>query len=1045
MLLSLIDGLSNASTTRHRLNPLKAPESKDDSLSLLNCPKGSRVTFVRTMGYKTIDTILDRLQLISNYSWTQFGYNLEQNYHWNYHRKICLPSLDSSTPISSNSSSSSSLSSPFSSCTVKWFFEKVPNSQLHGVNEKLLNSIKSEDDCLSACFNERQFICRSVRFDHVRSICALSRHDRRTSQESFRKNINSNHHSVSYFENQCVQEPPRCTFRRLDDYQLSESQIMLNLTGLTLEDCEKSCLSEQSFICRSFIHYHHLLGVCLLSPEDSLSLGENGIKDIKSLTLSSPLSPSTDGFPMNLYEKASCIDVNIKCEANEMIAIIKTSGPFKGRLFTLTHPQECYNIGTEEPDDTIALSIPLHGGQCGTQNLRNGTFVNSLIVQRHPLILRETDRRIDVVCDYQQITRKLRSGKQVSEGDAIAMTQVVTGLASTPPVRLRVVNSTGNEVKDVELGDPLYLKVEMLDESVFGIFGSELVAKSGEGSESVVLIDDQGCPVEPNVFPGLAKADRTSKALVAPFQAFRFATDPSVKFQMTVSFCLDTCPPVSCGGDKLNETTSNANAYEIVGRTGRSDESFGKRRRRRSDFSDVDRVYGSSDNAAKSDKEAQSGDILTDITMETTFFIVNNLKADSSLNESTKLKHIRSLKHQTDVNSKRDIQILACNSSEVHFELLSGSMLAANAYKITRDLDPGVCLKLCLQDSSCLSVNIDYKKGTCSFNGQNLRTSGIDRNLRSSPFFNYFEKVCLIRSSAASTPLTNSTITPHSVSCSNKDWSFERIRGKELIGLPFEKIVVEASTREQCELACLDYQPFTCLSAEFNYQMNECRLSPYNRFSSLNKQVRLEPSTSLVDYLENNCAQGPRAFCSWKSSKQNRLILSDKTIITANATTCQDECLNSQNFICRSFTFDSVSLTCSLSHHTRRSVPGAALLKTPSSIVYEISTCFDVSIDCGPDMMKAKVTSSTLFQGKLYARERPTSCFVDIANSMDFTLPIQLKGDDCATQEESEGTFINTLIIQSNDHVITSVDKAIGVRCSYDVGNITGETVLNIE
>lgn len=50
--------------------------------------------------------------------------------------------------------------------------------------------------------------------------------------------------------------------------------------------------------------------------------------------------------------------------------------------------------------------------------------------------------------------------------------------------------------------------------------------------------------------------------------------------------------------------------------------------------------------------------------------------------------------------------------------------------------------------------------------------------------------------------------------------------------------------------------------------------------------------------------------------------------------------------------------------------------------------------------MKAKVTSSTLFQGKLYARERPTSCFVDIANSMDFSLPIQLKGDECATEEE---------------------------------------------
>lgn len=196
-------------------------------------------------------------------------------------------------------------------------------------------------------------------------------------------------------------------------------------------------------------------------------------------------------------------------------------------------------------------------------------------------------------------------------------------------------------------------------------------------------------------------------------------------------------------------------------------------------------------------------------------------------------------------------------------------MLAANGYKITRDLEPGVCLKLCLQDLSCLSVNIDYKKGTCSFNGQNLRTSGIDRNLRSSPFFNYFEKVCLVRSQGSSSSLllntTNTTTSSSSSSsglplssslCSNRDWSFERVRGKELVGLPFEKVVVEASTREQCELACLDYQPFNCLSAEFNYQMNECRLSPYNRFSSLNKQVRLEPSTSLVDYLENNCVQG---------------------------------------------------------------------------------------------------------------------------------------------------------------------------------------------
>lgn len=49
----------------------------------------------------------------------------------------------------------------------------------------------------------------------------------------------------------------------------------------------------------------------------------------------------------------------------------------------------------------------------------------------------------------------------------LSMTQVITGLAPTPPIKLRVVNSTGEEVRGVELGDPLFLKVEMLDESKF--------------------------------------------------------------------------------------------------------------------------------------------------------------------------------------------------------------------------------------------------------------------------------------------------------------------------------------------------------------------------------------------------------------------------------------------------------------------------------------------------------------------------------------------------------------------------------------------------
>lgn len=73
--------------------------------------------------------------------------------------------------------------------------------------------------------------------------------------------------------------------------------------------------------------------------------------------------------------------------------------------------------------------------------------------------------------------------------------------------------------------------------------------------------------------------------------------------------------------------------------------------------------------------------------------------------------------------------------------------------------------------------------------------------------------------------------------------------------------------------------------------------------------------------------------------------------------------------------------------------------------------------------------------------------------------------DDCATtlnhrdcphqrrrrhfhlEQQSEGDFSNVLVIQGNDQVVTAFDKAVGVRCSFPVGNKTlrGETSLHIK
>lgn len=59
-----------------------------------------------------------------------------------------------------------------------------------------------------------------------------------------------------------------------------------------------------------------------------------------------------------------------------------------------------------------------------------------------------------------------------------------------------------------------------------------------------------------------------------------------------------------------------------------------------------------------------------------------------------------------------------------------------------------------------------------------------------------------------------------------------------------------------------------------------------------------------------------------------------------------------------------------------------------------------MSVDCEPDFMRINVRSNLIFQGKIYTRERPSSCIVDVSNSMDFALPVQLMGDECATTRE---------------------------------------------
>lgn len=103
--------------------------------------------------------------------------------------------------------------------------------------------------------------------------------------------------------------------------------------------------------------------------------------------------------------------------------------------------------------------------------------------------------------------------------------------ARSPDIRLRISDRNGQDITGARLGDQLYLWIEADDESVFGIFAHDLIAKSGKGDESIILIDDNGCPTDPIIFPALEKV-KGRRALQGRFDAFKFADDVVVRFQV---------------------------------------------------------------------------------------------------------------------------------------------------------------------------------------------------------------------------------------------------------------------------------------------------------------------------------------------------------------------------------------------------------------------------------------------------------------------------------------------------------------------------------
>lgn len=198
-----------------------------------------------------------------------------------------------------------------------------------------------------------------------------------------------------------------------------------------------------------------------------------------------------------------------------------------------------------------------------------------------------------------------------------------------------------------------------------------------------------------------------------------------------------------------------------------------------------------------------------------------------------------------------------------------------------------------------------------------------------------------------------------------------------------------------------------------------------------------------AEYLENNCAEEPNKLCEFKRMSGKILKTVDSVYQDVGSVDeCRELCLSSP-YRCHSYDYnDTGEMVCRLSHHSRATLSDIQdpYLEVPEAATYELSSCYNVTIECRASDMIAKIRTSKLFDGKVYAKGAPNSCSIDVKNSLEFELRMGYQDIECNVRQNGLGRYLNDVVIQHHDMIVTSSDLGLALTCQYD---LTNKTVSN--
>ncbi|XP_062124182.1 uncharacterized protein LOC133837434 isoform X1 [Drosophila sulfurigaster albostrigata] len=369
-----------------------------------------------------------------------------------------------------------------------------------------------------------------------------------------------------------------------------------------------------------------------------------------------------------------------------------------------------------------------------------------------------------------------------------------------------------------------------------------------------------------------------------------------------------------------------------------------------------------------------------------------------------------------------------CDPDLVGFEIVTGYVFSAPGKLM--DSQPGTlmltdCLNTCLRNKSCQSVN--YETGLCVlFSAHADQLPGALTKSQFPVFTIYAQKSCL------------------SVKPCGRAWYVDRVQNYRLKSEV--KRSVSVASRRECFELCLSETDFTCRSANYRRDTGTCELSEMDR-STLAGTNAFQPRPG-TDYLENHCIDEPNKLCEFKRLPGRILKTVDSVYQEVSSVDeCRELCLNSP-YRCHSYDYnDTGDMVCRLSHHSRATLSDVQdpYLEVPEASTYELASCYNVTIECGGGDMLARIRTSKLFSGKVYAKGSPRSCAVDVRSALDFELRMNYHDLECNVRQSQAGRYVNDIIIQHHDMIVTSSDLGLALACQYDLTNKSVTNGVNLD